>query len=412
MTAPAAGQGPATGSGAIAAADVVLRGGRVCRAGQPPEAADVAVAGDRVIAITGHFAGPATTEIDCRDALVLPGLVDLHSHLYLGGRGGGVDPDEAHLGRGVVAVNDTGSSGVDNFDASMRPVIERSAARVSAYLNISSVGILGLVGPVYEVSELHDPEHRIRPDETVAMARGNAAIIRGIKVRLSEHLAGQRPLHFLDTALDVAGRSGVRLMVHVGATACSLGDILERLRPGDVVTHCFHGRAQGLAEDGAVIPGAWRARERGVLFDVGHGTSQIAYRVARQALAEGFYPDVIGSDLAVHNRPGPCYDLVTVLSKLLALGLPFDDALRSVTAAPAAILGWDSDGYGQLAVGGLACVTVLRQLDEADDLADSNNPAVLEYLPVRRLEPVVTVNRGTVVRPVAWAGTRPQGASA
>jgi dihydroorotase len=404
VTGPVPEEAPATNGDVTAPADVVLRGGTVHRSGQPPVVADVAVAGDRVIAIAGGFAGQGATEIDCTGTLVLPGLVDLHSHVYLGGRGGGVDPDEAHLGRGVVAVNDTGSSGLDNFNSNMRPVIEKSAARVSAYLNISSLGILGLVGPVYEVSELHDPEHRIRPDETVAMVRDNAEIIRGIKVRLSEHLAGREPLRFLDTALDVAGRSGVRLMVHVGATACSLTDILERLRPGDVVTHCFHGRTQAIVADGAVIAAAWRARDRGVLFDVGHGTSQIAYRVARQALAEGFYPDTIGSDLAVHNRPGPCYDLVTVISKLLALGLPFDDALRSVTAVPANVLGWDTDGYGQLAVGGLACVSVLRQLDEADELADSNNPAVLEYLPVRRLEPVVTVNKGAVVRPVAWAG--------
>lgn len=312
-------------------------------------------------------------------------------------------PDEAHLARGVVAVNDTGSAGVANFDTNLRSVIEDSRCQVSAFLNISAIGILGLVGPVYEVSELHDPAD-IRPDDVVAMARDNPHAIRGIKVRLSEHLAGDNPLGYLRTAIDTAERAGLPVMAHVGATACPLEEILDTLRPGDVVTHCFHGRTEAVVSGGAVIPAAWRARERGVLFDVGHGTSQFAYGVARSAVVAGFYPDTISSDLALHNQATPAYDLVTVISKLLELGLPFDEALRATTATPAHVLGLDAEGYGRLEVGGLASVTVLRRRDETDLLPDSNNPAVVEHVAVHRLEPVVTVHKGQIVASVAWAG--------
>ncbi len=339
---------------------------------------------------------PGATVVDCTGRLVLPGLVDIHSHVHDGVFDVAVPPDEGHLHRGVVFVNDAGSVGVSGLRGFRTFTYDRADVGVSCYLNVSSVGLVNI-----HVSEFAEPS-AVLIDAAAEAIQDNRDLVRGVKVRLSESETGDQPLERLAQAIELADRGGVPLMAHVGATTCSYGDILERLRPGDMVTHCFHGKAKGIVEDGHVIPAAWTARERGVLFDVGHGTTQMSYGVARTAIAEGFPPDTISSDLSRRNWNGPAYDLASVLSKVVALGMPLGHALHAATARPAGLLGIAEQGYGSITVGGIAAITVVEERDEVDVMPDARD----DRLEVHRLEPTLVVHGEQVVEPIAWRGAQ------
>lgn len=377
-------------------ADLLLSGGTTIDA-ETGERLPITVAvADGTIAGIGEetLDARAARTIDCRGAIVSAGLVDLHSHVHDGVFDVAVPPDDGHLRRGVVLVNDAGSVGLSGFRGFRSYTAERALVDITCYLNVSSVGLVNI-----HVSEFADP-HAVLVQQAADLIAANRDLIRGVKVRLSRSETGEKPLEALAQALDLGERASVPVMAHVGATACTFGDILRELRPGDIVTHCFHGKGEGIVRDGKVIDEAWDARRRGVLFDVGHGTTQMSYEVARTALAAGFPPDTISSDLSRRNWMAPAYDLATVISKLVALGMPLASALHAATAVPAGILGADAEGYGTLRVGGVAAVTVLEERDIVDVLPDARN----DRLQVRRLEPVAVVHHGRLVETVPWRG--------
>jgi len=327
------------GRGIDATATVSVAGGIISGVGPVPDAD--AVPGDR-------------RTVDATGLLVTPGLVDLHTHLYPGVSHYGVEPDTYCAGRGVTTAVDAGSAGAQTFPGLRRYVIERSATRILAFLNIAVQGMItSLVG------ELED----IRwgsPEQAIARARENPDLIVGIKVRLGYQMVGNDPGPALRLAREAADALGLPLMVHVIDIRPSLDWLLPYLGRGDVVTHCFHGNEGGiLGERGRVLPAAVRARERGVLFDVGHGVGSFAYRVARAALAQGFPPDTISSDLHAHNVDGPVFDQATTLSKLLHLGMPLADVIRATTATPATAVRRE-DRIGGLAAGRAADISVFE----------------------------------------------------
>ncbi len=204
----------------------------------------------------------ATELIDCDNAYLVPGLVDMHGHVDTVGFDAGVPADQAHLLRGVVAINDGGSVGADGFPVFLEQVVRRSRARITAYLNASATGIRRiLVGEYGDLGTL-------RIDAAVTVARRHPNIVRGIKVRLGRRNAGENPLPVLAAGLQIAREAGLPLMAHIGDTTCSLSEILTRLRPGDIVTHCFHGKAEGILEHGRPAGTVIDARAKGVLFDV------------------------------------------------------------------------------------------------------------------------------------------------
>ncbi|PBC35895.1 hypothetical protein CJ178_31140 [Rhodococcus sp. ACPA4] len=376
--------------------DIILRGGNVFESTTGTfRTSDIAIKGRHIARIAQDIAGTATHVVDCRGKIVSPGLVDMHTHVYDGVFEKSVPVVEAHLRRGVVAVADAGSFGCSNFEGFRRYIVEDSPCRVVGFVNISSVGLSNM-----EVSEFASPA-AVMQDKTIAVGKDYPDIVKGVKVRLSRSQAAETPLEYLRAAIEVGESIGKAVMVHFGETACSIEEVLDELRPGDILTHSFHGKSAGLLDGGRLNEAALAARERGVLFDVGHGTTQLAYRVARIALEQGFYPDTIGSDLSLRNWREPAYDLLTVMSKMIALGMPLSDALVASTIRPAELLGISVDGYGVLAEGGMASITVLEQLTEPDILPDASD----DRLPVKRLEPVLVVNRGELVDQVPWRGT-------
>lgn len=372
--------------------DMVLAGGTVIDpASGLHERRDVGIRGDRIAAIEPHLSGGDASEvIDASGAFVVPGLVDLHVHVYPGVADLSVEADPTCLARGATTVVDAGSSGANTFPGFRRWVIEPSQGRILAYLNIS---LTGQIDPF--LGELHDLRFA-DPERAAAVALAHPDVIVGFKVRLSEMLAGRNGLAGLDLALEAGRATNLPVMAHIGGTPFDIEEVLARLRPGDVVTHAYTGWQPGaiISDAGRLVPGAREARERGVRFDVGHGAGSFTWPVAEAALADGFRPDTISSDLHRFNIATPVHDLATTLSKFLLLGLSLDEVIAMATTAPAAALGTAGVGLATLEVGAEADVTVLRLEEGHFDLTDSAG-TVREAR--RRLVPIATVRAGQAV---------------
>lgn len=319
-------------------------------------------------------------EVDATGLIVTPGMIDLHTHLYPGVSHYGIEPDTYCLGRGVTTAVDAGSSGAQTFPGLRRYVIDRSQTRIVAFLNIAVQGMItNLVGELEDIRLASGAQ-------AIARAREHPDLIVGIKVRLGHQMVGNDPAPALDRAIQAADSLGLPLMVHVIDLRPGLSWLLPRLRRGDIVTHCFHGNEGGILDQrGRLVPGVVPARERGVLFDVGHGVGSFAYRVARSAIAQGFPPDTISSDLHAHNIGGPAYDQATTLSKLLHVGMELPDVIRATTSTPAGAIG-RAHSMGALAPGRHGDLTAFELRSGRWALPDAaGDTEIVERLIVPRL---------------------------
>ncbi len=386
--------------------DLVIAGGTVIDpASGLHDRRDIGIAGGRVAAIEPHLAGSdAANVVDATDAIVVPGLVDLHVHVYPGVADLSVEADPTCLGRGATTVVDAGSSGANTFPGFRRWVIEPSRGRILAYLNIS---LTGQIDPF--LGELHDLRFA-DPERAAAVALANPDVIVGFKVRVSEMLAGPNGLAGLDRALEAGRATNLPVMVHIGGTPFDIEEVLARLRPGDIVTHAYTGWQPGaiVSDAGRLVPGAREARERGVRFDVGHGAGSFTWPVAEAALADGFRPDTISSDLHRFNIATPVHDLATTLSKFLLLGLSLGEVVAMATTAPAVALGPAGRSLGTLAVGAEADVTILRLEDGRVALTDSAGTAREAR---QQLVPIAVVRAGQSVPIQPLVTTPPVGIS-
>ncbi len=330
--------------------DLALVGGRVLDPGRGIDGRlDIGVTAGRFGAIGD--AGPAAETIDASGLVLVPGLVDLHTHLYSGVSHYGIDPDAYCLRRGVTTAVDAGSAGAQTFPGFRRYVIEPADTRVFAFLHVAVQGMItSLVG------ELEDLRWA-SPDQAVARAREHSDLIVGVKVRLGYQMVGNDPQPALRLARQAAGQLGLPLMVHIIDMREPITWLLRQLGEGDIVTHCFHANEGGiLTPEGRLHEEVASARARGVVFDVGHGAGSFAYRVARAAFAQGFPPDTVSSDLHAHNVAGPVYDQATTLSKLLHCGMSLAEVVAATTTAPAAAIRRSGE-VGTLAPGRTADLT-------------------------------------------------------
>lgn len=323
----------------------------------PSRRSDVAFADGLVAAIEPRI-DPARAKyvIDVAGHLVTPGLVDIHAHVF-DGVGDSTSADQACLGRGTTTVVDGGSAGANTFEA-FRRIVSTERTRVLAWLNLSTIGQVDT-----QVGELLALLHA-DVDAAVAMAQAHPDQIVGFKARLSTYAVGMScapALRLLRAAADAAQR---RVMVHIGDTGEPLADILNYLRPGDVVSHVLTGRRNGiLRPNGEIAPEVIEAHRRGVVFDSARGRGHVSFHVLRAALDKGLLPDTLSTDLTRWTAKDPDFQMPMMGNQLLAFGVPLEEVISRMTWLPAKTIG--REDLGRLTFGGIGDATVLR-LDEGN----------------------------------------------
>lgn len=361
------------------------------------EPADVLIEGNlvRSIGARGSFGDAGVEAIDASGCHVAPGFVDLHTHvfnhpLFPGSR---LDADRVGVGQGVACVVDAGSAGAGTIDALPRFVHETQRTKVFAFVNIGSPGLPGLGGGHASRPDLCD-----LPGAVAACQRHDWVV--GVKVLASASHTGSFGLEAAKLARKAAELSGRPLMLHIGNAPPLIDDVLALLRPGDIVTHTYHGKLGGVLGFGeAVIPAFREAVERGVIVDLGHGRSSFSFRVCRTALEAGMPIHTISTDLHRGNVDRYAVSLARTMTKVAALGLPWLEVIRAVTLNPARAVGLDRLGFGTLREGGPAHLTLVREVDEPCSLEDAEGEA-LEV--ARRFETV-----GVLVDGVHFPRTEP-----
>ncbi|MDE2647375.1 MAG: amidohydrolase/deacetylase family metallohydrolase [Paracoccaceae bacterium] len=339
--------------------DLVLKGGHVVDPSQRiNKVQDIAFSNGKVAKIdTSINAEDAKESRDVSKSFVVPGLIDLHTHVYWGGTSLGIDADDFCRHNGVTTAVDTGSSGPGNFAGFRKHVIEKSDVRILAYLHVSHAGVYAFSDRVM-VGESKNLD-LMDPITAIEVVNENRDVIVGIKVRLGRIASGVHGTIPYEYALQVAEETGLPIMVHIDEPPPSYAHIVSRLRKGDILTHCFRPFPNTpIMANGKVLPEVIEARERGVIFDIGHGKGSFSFEVAKLMLENNFHPDVISSDVHALCINGPAFDQLTTLSKFLILGVPFYDVIAQSTVNAAKAL--NRPELGTFKTGAVGDVTLLR----------------------------------------------------
>ncbi len=337
--------------------ELVLRGGHVIDPKNKISGVmDVAIAGGKIARVAANIpAAQAARIADVGGLYVTPGLLDLHVHVYSGtGQKGvltgdsSVYPDGFSFRTGVTTMVDAGTAGWRNFPDFRERVIGRARTRVLALLNIVGGGM----GPTSE----HDPAD-MDAEAAAKMARAHPDVVVGFK---TAHYNGPG-WPSVDNAVKAGNATGLPVMVDFGYTTAerNIGVLLrDKLRPGDIYTHCFSGHREEVFEDGKLNPAMTDGRRRGIFFDVGHGGGSFYWWVAVPAFAQKFPPDSISTDLHTGSMNAGMKDLPNVMSKILNLGASLDEVVQMTTWNPARQI--RRPALGHLDVGAEADITVLR----------------------------------------------------
>jgi dihydroorotase len=349
--------------------DLILTGGTVLNpATGVNQKLDVGVAGDRVAAIQANLPrANAKTVLDVTGCYITPGLIDFHVHSYWGVNPYGCNLDSLCLATGVTTTMDAGSAGPVNFLGFRKLVHEQSKTRMLGFVALAQHGVLNAPGELLHLGFADS-------DGAAEIVGNNRDIGIGIKVRLHKKAIGENSREALRLAIKASEATRTPIMVHVGDTAISMDEIADTLRPGDIITHCYTPQKPSIIdESGKLLPLVRKAKERGVIFDVGHAGGHFDFGLVRRAMGDGFVPNIISSDL--HGRLkqpgfGIVGDLLTTLTKFLPLGLTLEQIIANCTVNAARVVGWH-DRIGSLEVGREADVAVLQIVDEPITLRDS-----------------------------------------
>jgi len=368
--------------------DILLKGGTVIDAAQNLNAMrDVAIAGGVVAAIERDIPeGAATQTINVKDKFVTPGLVDIHTHVYYGVTTWGIRADGVCPTAGTTTVVDAGSPSWVTFPGFREFIAEPAQTNILTYIHISGIGLV--YGPV---GEMHDIAYA-NPERVAETLQAHRDMTVGVKVRQGKMQVGDNGVEPLKLAIEAAKQAETPVMCHIGA-GVPLPDILRLLRPGDVITHCFQGNGDNIIDEkGSVIPEAWKAREDGIIFDVGHGAGSFRYEIAQRAMEQGFISDVISTDLHTGNINGPVYDLPTVLSKLMHLGLSLEEVIEKATFSAAKAIQREAQ-LGHLKVGTVADVAVFEVLDGEFEFLDTHGT---QFIGNKKLKAALTIREGKI----------------
>lgn len=381
--------------------DLLLKGGHVIDPRHSISALlDVAIADGKIAQVAPDVpSGGAKRVLDVGGCYVTPGIIDMHCHVFAGHARSSlsVPPALSTFSCGVTTVVDAGTSGWRDFPEFKERIIDHSKIRVLAYVNI--VG-QGMAGPwEHDIAEM-------RPALAAAVAEEYGDVVVGIK---TAHYwanrpfdAGHPPWAAVERAVEAAELCRKPVMVDFWpAPERPYADLLlKKLRPGDIHTHVFAQQFPILDDDGAVQPHMWEARERGIIFDLGHGAASFWYRNAVPAIQQGFLPDSISTDLHTGNINGPVFDMLTTMNKCLNMGISLEGVIARSTWAPAQEIGHPE--LGSLAAGNVADVAVFRLLEQGRfPLVDCGKATLVGD---RLLDCVLTVRAGEAVYNPAGLG--------
>ncbi len=357
--------------------DLVIKGGEVLDPSQGLRSKlDVGMRYGRIEALEADIpAARANRVMNAAGRLVVPGLIDLHAHVFTSGIG--IPADELVLYQGTTTAVSAGDAGASTFATYRRYATAQSRTRIFAFVHIANIGL-----SAFPVGELFNIDFAQTEVAARTLAE-NADFAIGIKVRMSQNVIarhGIEPLKRAIRACELAGTNG-RVMCHIGGveTAELMSLILQTLRPGDILTHCYSGapnddgKFTNIVQDGKLLPAALEAKKRGVLFDVGHGGGSFDYTVAEAAIAQGCPPDTISSDIHVYsgNSAGQPY-LTNVMSKFLNMGFSLEQVVAMATASPAKIIN-RIPKHGTLQVGAPADATLLEVVNGPVEFVDTRN---------------------------------------
>ena len=348
---------------------------------------DVAIKAGVISKVAALIDEPAERIIDLKGKHYLSaGWIDDHVHCYEKMSLYYDYPDEIGVKTGVTTVIDAGTTGAENIK-DFYELTKKVKTNVYALVNISKWGI-------------------VEQDELADLTKVQAGIVRerlaelpqfiiGLKARMSKTVVGENGIKPLDLAKNIQNENGhVPLMIHIGSAPPTLEEVLDRLDAGDILTHCFNGKPNGIldSEQDSIKTFVKEAYEQGIVFDVGHGTDSFNFHVAEVALREDIKAKTISTDIYHRNREnGPVYDLATTMEKLRVVGYSWKEIVEKVTAAPANYFHLTKKGHIQ--AGYDADITIFDLLDEEKELTDSNGFTRTAKEVIR---PIKTIIGGTV----------------
>jgi dihydroorotase len=359
--------------------DLVVKGGDVLDPSQSLRGRrDIGIRYGLVEAIEADIpADRALRVLEASGKLVTPGLVDLHTHVYPYGSAIGIPADELVAHQCTTTCVSAGDAGANNFAAFRRHIVGQTRTRLYAFVHIANMGLTP-----FPIAELYNIDYA-QVDVCARTLAENADIAIGVKVRMSENVIAKNGIEPLRRAIMACEKSGTpaRIMCHIGGveTPELMSQILDLLRPGDILTHAYSGAPNlagaftNIVQGGKVLPAALAAKQRGVVFDVGHGGGSFDYTVAEAAIAQGCPPDTISSDIHVFsgNSPGMPY-LTWVMSKFLGLGFTLEQVIAMATVAPAKIIN-RVPKLGTLQVGAPADVAIMELVQAPVSFVDTRN---------------------------------------
>jgi len=372
--------------------DILIKGGHVVDVKNNIDTlSDVSIADGKIVQVAPQISDKyAKKVIDASGLYVVPGLIDPHTHVFVGSKSRkfadgnySLSPDDFTFKAGVTTVVDAGTSGWRNFYLFKTQVIDESKTRILAFLNIAAYGMSG--------DDLQHQLSEMSVAKTSAMILKYPDIIVGVKIG---HFEDQVWIPF-ERALEVGARTDRPLFVECHLPQYSLQEQLERMRPGDIITHTFENiseRTPVVNNDGKVLPYVLAAEKRGILFDVGHGGAGFWFNQAIPSVAQGFWPNSFGTDLHRFSMNAGMKDMLNIMSKFLNMGMPLKDVFARSSWYPAQAI--KREDLGNLSAGSVADVAVLRVTEGSFGYIDAQNNVLRGNL---KLEAELTLKDGKIV---------------
>ncbi|MCE2463593.1 MAG: amidohydrolase/deacetylase family metallohydrolase [Dehalococcoidia bacterium] len=383
--------------------DLLIRGGKVVDPSQGLNGpADIAVTGGKIEAIGPDLPTEgAKRTIDVPGKLVIPGMIDLHAHVFGGITANGLNPDTAGVHSGVTTLVDAGSSGCANFRAFPAHIIPNCHTEILPFMHICQTGLSTMPDIIAERS--------IDLDGTLQACEEHQGLVRGIKARMVSPALEIFGMEMPRLAKRAARESGIKLMVHIGDTEkrydpTVIRELLPIMDEGDILTHYFTANPGGVLDaNNKLVPEAKDAADRGVWLDTAHGRMNFSFDVGRRIVDQGLLPHCISTDITVPGRVNTVHSMTEMMTRFMGLGFSFEDVVTMCTENPAKAVG-EQDRIGSLKVGMQADISVLEERD-GDWVVYDILRAPLKV--DKCLVPALTVKRGEVFEP-EW-GPRPWG---